>query len=143
MTGRFDEAMRLMRQHDPALMEDGFGLLRGHAGEHIEELIAEFGREENDHGLRCWLLELIGEARSERAFPLLAEQLYSSDESFRIWRSWVWSLSGLRQRARFFTRHDRMVRLPEADLPSQVMKAECLGRASTGRSGTPEVAYHG
>jgi HEAT repeat protein len=75
----------LMRQHDPALMEDGFGLLRGHAGEHIEELIAEFGREENDHGLRCWLLELIGEARSERAFPLLAEQLHSSDESFRIW----------------------------------------------------------
>jgi hypothetical protein len=58
MTRRFDEAMRLMRQHDPALMEDGFGLLRGHAGEHIEELIAEFGREENDHGLRCWLLEL-------------------------------------------------------------------------------------
>ena len=85
MTRRFDEAMRLMRRNDPQLMEDGFRLLRGHAAEHIGELIAEFGREENGHGLRCWLLELIGEARSERAFPLLAEQLHSRDEAFRGW----------------------------------------------------------
>jgi len=85
MTRRFDEAMRLMRRHDPDVQEDGFWLLHGHAAEHIDELIAEFGRDENDHGLRCWLLELIGEARSERAFPLLAEQLHNSDESFRTW----------------------------------------------------------
>jgi hypothetical protein len=85
MSRRFDEAMRLMRRHDPQLMEDGFWLLRGHAAEHTDELIAEFGREDNDHGLRCWLLELIGEARSERALPLLAEQLHSSDEAFQRW----------------------------------------------------------
>jgi HEAT repeat protein len=77
--------MWLMRRHDPQLMEDGFGLLRDHAAEHVDELIAEFEREENDHRLRCCLLMLIGEARSERAFPLLAEQLHSSDESFRDW----------------------------------------------------------
>jgi HEAT repeat protein len=85
MTSRFDEAMRLMRKADPQLREDGFQLLRDHAAEHLDELITEFGREDNDHGLRCWLLELIGESRSERAFPLLAEQLHSSDESFRGW----------------------------------------------------------
>jgi HEAT repeat protein len=85
MSRRFDEAVRLMRRHNPQLMEDGFGLLHGHAAEHIDELIAEFRREENDHGLRCWLLELIAEARSERAFPLLVEQLHSSDEAFRSW----------------------------------------------------------
>ena len=74
-----------MRRHDPQLMEDGFWLLHAHAAEHTDELIAEFEREGNDHGLRCWLLELIGEARSERAFPLLAEQLHSSDEAFQRW----------------------------------------------------------
>jgi HEAT repeat protein len=97
MTRRFDEAMRLMRKADPQLREDGFQLLRDHAAEHLDELIAEFGREENDHGLRCWLLELIGEARSERAFPLLAEQLHSSDETFRSWA--VLGLQDLRTKA--------------------------------------------
>ncbi len=37
----------------------------------------------NNHGLQCRLLELIGQARSEDAFPLLAAQLHSPDESFR------------------------------------------------------------
>jgi hypothetical protein len=39
----------------------------------------------NNRGLQCWLLELIGQARSEDAFPLLAAQLHSPDESFRGW----------------------------------------------------------
>ena len=39
----------------------------------------------NNHGLQCWLLELIGQARSEDAFPLLAAQLHSPDESFCGW----------------------------------------------------------
>jgi hypothetical protein len=30
-------------------------------------------------------LELIGQARSEHAFPLLAAQLHSPDEAFRGW----------------------------------------------------------
>jgi len=63
--------MRLMRKHDPQLQEDGFHMLRPHAAEHVDELIAEFRAEKKDHGLRCWLVELIGDARSEAARPLL------------------------------------------------------------------------
>jgi HEAT repeat protein len=83
MTKRFKDAMQMMRAADRQRREDGFQLLRDHLTEHTDELITEFEREENDHGLRCWLLELIGEAKSERAFPLLAAQLHSSDEAFR------------------------------------------------------------
>ncbi|WP_232430505.1 HEAT repeat domain-containing protein [Salinispora pacifica] len=85
MTKRFERAMWLMHRHDPQAMEDGFGLLLPHAADHLDELIAEFAQERNGHGLRCWLLELIGEARSSQALPLLTEQLYSDDESFRSW----------------------------------------------------------
>ncbi|MGC9670501.1 HEAT repeat domain-containing protein [Planosporangium sp. 12N6] len=91
MTDRFRHAMRLMRRHDPQSQEDGFALLRTHAGEHLDQLIAEF-HQEHDQGLRCWLLELIGAARDERALPLLAEQLHSPDESLRSWAA-----SGLRR----------------------------------------------
>ncbi|GAB3426397.1 HEAT repeat domain-containing protein [Flindersiella endophytica] len=82
MTKRFEQAMRLMRRHDPQAREDGFQLLLAHAGEHGEELLVAFARE-RDHGLRCWLLELIGEARSPLALPLLTEQLHSTDDSLR------------------------------------------------------------
>jgi hypothetical protein len=80
----FVRAMRLMRRHDPQLAEDGFERLRALAGAHVDELIGEFGRE-TDHGLRCWLLELIGEARSPRAFDLLVAQLRGEDEALSVW----------------------------------------------------------
>lgn len=83
--GRFREAMRLMRGSDRQRMEDGFHLLLPHAAEYVEELIDEFRRERDDAGLRRWLLELIGEARSPEALPLLVEQLGSDDESLRAW----------------------------------------------------------
>jgi HEAT repeats len=51
----------------------------------LDELIAEFVQEDHDHGLRCWLLELIGHARSPRALSVLTEQLHSDDESLRSW----------------------------------------------------------
>lgn len=85
MTKRFEQAMRLMRKHDPQAKEDGFQALLRCADEHVEELIAAFEQEHDDHGLRRWLLELIGEARSPLALPTLAEQLYSEDESLRSW----------------------------------------------------------
>jgi len=80
----FDEAIRLMRRHDPQLQEDGFGMLSAHAHEHVERLMAEFHTETN-HGLRCWLLELVGEAKSPQALPLLFEYLHSEDDSLRGW----------------------------------------------------------
>jgi HEAT repeat protein len=74
--------MRLLRRHDPQRREAGFDLLRAHAAEHVDDLLAEF-EGEPDHSLRCWLLELIGHAESARAVPLLVEQLSSTDESLR------------------------------------------------------------
>ena len=62
---RVRDAMRLMRKHDPQLREDGFHLLKPHAAEHVEELI--------------------GEARSETARPLMAELLHDESESIRDW----------------------------------------------------------
>jgi hypothetical protein len=73
-----------MRKHDPQLQEDGFHALLPHAADHLPELIREF-HTETDHGLRCWLLELIGEAKKPETLPLLVEQHHSPDESFRDW----------------------------------------------------------
>jgi hypothetical protein len=84
VANHFQHAMRLMRSRDPQLREDGFHLLRPHAAQHLEELITAFHLEPG-HGLRCWLLELIGEARSEQALPVLIEQLHNDDESLRHW----------------------------------------------------------
>lgn len=75
--------MRLMRRHNPQDREDGFALLRPHAAEHLDQLIAEFNQEQADHGLRLWLLELIGAARSPQALPLLVEQLHNDNERLR------------------------------------------------------------
>lgn len=83
MADEFARALLLMHRSDPQLAEDGFQRLRAMAGEHVDRLIDEF-RREPDHGKRCWLLELIGEARSPRAVALLAGQL-RGDESLRYW----------------------------------------------------------
>jgi hypothetical protein len=75
-----------MRSHDPQRREEGFRHLLEHAAEHLDQLIEQFEQEKDDHGLRCcWLLELIGEARSPEAMPLLTAQLGSDDESLRNW----------------------------------------------------------
>jgi hypothetical protein len=76
--------MRLMRKHDPQLQEDGFEYLRSRAADYVDDLISAFTTEQ-DPGLRCWLLELVGLARSETALPLFADLLSGSDESFRDW----------------------------------------------------------
>jgi hypothetical protein len=71
----------MMRKRNPQTQEDGFHWLLPRASEFVEELMAEFRTESKDYGLRCWLLELIGEARDPRSLPLLVEQLASPDES--------------------------------------------------------------
>jgi HEAT repeat protein len=75
--------MKMMRGRNPQVREDGFHALRGRP-EHLDALVRELGIE-TDHGLRCWLLELIGETRRPDAVPVLAEYLTSEDESFREW----------------------------------------------------------
>jgi hypothetical protein len=52
---------------------------------------------ENDHGLRCWLLELIGDARSPASLPFLVSQLKSPDPDFRSWATRGLKLLGTRE----------------------------------------------
>jgi HEAT repeat protein len=80
-----------MHKHNPALREEGFFALQPHAREYLPELIAEFEKE-TDHGLRCWLLELIADAKSKESFPVLVEALRSEDDSL-----WSYALSGLKK----------------------------------------------
>jgi HEAT repeat protein len=117
MSSRFRAAMRLVRRHDPQLREEGFMLLRDHAADHLDDLMAAFQQEDDDHGLRCWLLELIGQAQSERTFPLLAGQLRNDDESLRSWA--VKGLKDLDSPAarQACTRRERTVR--SSDSPSR------------------------
>ncbi|MFC4056247.1 HEAT repeat domain-containing protein [Actinomadura syzygii] len=82
---RFDQAMQRMREKDPGTREDAFDFLREHADAYVDELIAEFAAETEDPGLRCWLLELIAEARSEKALDLFRERLEDMDESLQFW----------------------------------------------------------
>ncbi len=42
-------------------------------------------KKRKNHGLKCWLLELIGEAKSEKALSILIKNLRSDDESYRSW----------------------------------------------------------
>jgi hypothetical protein len=86
MSGRrFAWALESMRSGDPQSRENGFDFLREHADTYVDELIAEFQKEQEDHGLRCWLLELVAEARSSAALPLLASQLEGEDEALQFW----------------------------------------------------------
>ena len=80
----FEKCMWMMRRHDPMTKEEGFHALRPHASEHVEQLISEFKSESNG-GLKAWLLDLIGETRSEMAFDLLVDQLDAEDESLRFY----------------------------------------------------------
>lgn len=88
----FKKCMAMMRKRDSMTQEEGFRWLLPHAAEHLPELIEEFGKEK-DHGLRCWLLELIGSARSPEACGFLAGQLAGSDQQLRYWA--IWGLKNL------------------------------------------------
>ncbi|SFR27057.1 HEAT repeat-containing protein [Lentzea waywayandensis] len=83
MTKRFDEGMRLLRRKGED-RENGFCLLQRHAVELLDELIEAFRGEEAEN-MRVLLLTLIGEARSPRALPILAEHLDHEDESLAYW----------------------------------------------------------
>ena len=85
MARRFEQAMRLMRRHDPQAKEDGFQLLLPHAAEHVGVLLVGFSAVGDDHDFRCWLLELIGHARSPAALPVLVEHLDGDDPALRSW----------------------------------------------------------
>lgn len=83
-TPSYEKCLTLMRKRNPQLAEDGFHWLLPHVELYVDELIQSF-ESEKDHGLRCWLLELIGEARADEAFEVLSQQALSTDESFSSW----------------------------------------------------------
>jgi hypothetical protein len=78
----FEEDLRLMRLNHGLISEEGFLGLQERASERVDDLITEFGKMGED---RWWLLELIGDAKSDKAFDLLAAQLNSEDESLASW----------------------------------------------------------
>jgi hypothetical protein len=81
---RFERALRMLRSPDPEAGERGFDFLREHADAFVGDLMAAF-ETEADQGLRCLLLELVAEARSAAALPVLAGQLDSEDDDLRLW----------------------------------------------------------
>lgn len=83
-TVKFEEALRLMRSRNSLTAEEGFHLLRAMAADHTRLLIMEFEAEPR-HDMRCWLLELIGEARDETALGVLVREARSSDVKLRSW----------------------------------------------------------
>ena len=80
----FADLMDMMRNGNPQVAEDGFAYLKPRAKKHIDELIVVLATETN-HAMKCWLLELIGEARTERAFVALCAFARSDDGSLREW----------------------------------------------------------
>ena len=84
MGNQFEAAFALMRKHDPQLQEEGFGRLRDMGAVVLPDLVAAYDAE-SDHGIKCWLLELIGDAQAESALALLVHELDNGDESLRGW----------------------------------------------------------
>lgn len=73
-----------MRSRDALKAEDAFHFLLPRAGENVDALIQAFDTEKS-RSVRCWLLELIGEARAERAFDMLCKNAVADDEALRSW----------------------------------------------------------
>ncbi|MBC7767170.1 MAG: HEAT repeat domain-containing protein [Phycisphaerales bacterium] len=87
----FQVLLTEMRSRDALKAEGAFHALLPLANERIEELIKAFEIEKLQ-GVRCWLLELIGEARAEQAFDVLRKNALSEDEALR-----GWGISGLQK----------------------------------------------
>lgn len=89
---RLEQGLAKMASRNPQTAEEGFAILAAIATDHVEELIGAFEREDR-HDLRCWLIELIGAARSPKAFETLCAQTQSDSEAIKKWA--VWGLTEL------------------------------------------------
>jgi hypothetical protein len=69
---------------DPSVREEAFWLLRSQAAELVAELRMAY-EAETDHGTKCWLLELLGEAHDPSLEDLFESALNEPDESLPIW----------------------------------------------------------
>jgi hypothetical protein len=78
------DLLKMMREGNPQVAEDGFHYLRPRAREHVDELLTALATETN-HAMQCWLLELIGEAKSDKGFVALCAYAKSADDSLKAW----------------------------------------------------------
>src|SRR4051812_13285634 len=78
----FETCLKVMRSRDGQTSEEGFYWLKDHAAERLDQLVAAFHDEANEH-LRYWLLELIAEAKSPDMLPLFVEYLHGPREHLR------------------------------------------------------------
>lgn len=67
---------------DAQLQEEGFHILLPHAHEYVAQLIEEFSPE-TDPGLRCWLLELLAEAKDPNTLPFFLEYRQSDERGLK------------------------------------------------------------
>src|SRR5262249_15695835 len=94
--------------------ENGFHHLLPYAADYVQQLIAEFNSE-RVHGLRCWLLDLIGQSGSPEAFRFLVESLRSDDERLRSLEVAAWIPLGLLQLRRLSC--DNLVTIIDGNSP--------------------------
>jgi hypothetical protein len=80
----FEECLAMMREGNPQVAEAGYGVLAPRVKKLLPRLIAAFETEDG-HGTKCWLLQLIGEARSEAAFDCWKREAQSDDGAIRSW----------------------------------------------------------
>ncbi|AGZ43525.1 hypothetical protein [Actinoplanes friuliensis] len=83
MAREFERWLRLLHSRDPGTSDDGYFAISRHARELVDDLLAEYDRERGP--ARLSLLMLLGDARSPKAFDVLAAELTSEDETMRRW----------------------------------------------------------
>jgi HEAT repeat protein len=87
----FERCLKMMRHSNPAINEEGYGLLAPRATKFLSQLIASFWDEDNA-AIRGWLVELVAAAQSPAALPFLVERLGDPNECVRDF-----AIYGLRQ----------------------------------------------
>jgi HEAT repeat protein len=73
-----------MRHSNPAINEEGYGLLLPYAADYVPQLIQAFKSDENAQ-IRGLLMELIGAAQAPAALPFLRACLHDESETVRNW----------------------------------------------------------
>jgi hypothetical protein len=81
----FKVCMDMLRKKGYGMtQEEGYGWLSRHVSEFLDDLIAEFDKPENAK-IQDWIIELIGESSSPRAFEFLRDQLFENDPLNKYW----------------------------------------------------------
>ena len=81
----FGSCMAMLRNRkDAVVQEEAYHWLLPRVGEFVEPLLAELETEDEPR-MQVWILELLGDARDVRAFPVFVRHLFSPDESVRSW----------------------------------------------------------